>query len=97
MQGPEETTMPEGEKTSCRFYGWQMIQLHTGGALICVPNKGNHCALIETAHAPCMMEVTGHPADWPRCPRNPEINRTYSPRPVENPTFEFLGLIGEPL
>jgi len=44
----------------CRYYGYSPQGM---------PTWGNQCALVTTAHAPCMMEIAGERPDALRCDR----------------------------
>ncbi len=39
----------------------------------------NRCALITSAHSPCVMEISGQQPRWSVCGRNPENNGSYQP------------------
>jgi hypothetical protein len=56
----------------CPFYA-HALHFH-GVAAVLIPNpQSNQCALITTAHSPCMMEIRSTTPDWRVCRRNPEV------------------------
>lgn len=66
----------------CHFYGKRLMEFPSE-QLISIPTGGNQCALIDRAHALCVLEVeSGEPANWQTCPFNPRVNGTYTD-PVE--------------
>lgn len=50
----------------CKFYGCHAVL----PMRLLIESRGNQCALITTAYAPCQMEVQGLVPDWSRCPLN---------------------------
>ena len=64
----------------CPFYATSLVQPFIAGAhpyLIESPGS-NQCALITSAHSPCVMEVAHFPPIWAACSRNPEVNEARS-------------------
>jgi hypothetical protein len=71
--------MPERDllldrSAGCPFYGVTLVVLDTPAL---VPSRGNQCALITEAHAPCAMEICGEIPEWRECLRNPAKNGSY--------------------
>lgn len=63
---------------NCPFYGRSLAESAEFGG-ICPPfllidTKGNQCALIQSAHSPCRMEMAGQPVEWRACPVFAEIS-----------------------
>jgi hypothetical protein len=63
---------PAAKLAYCPFYA---VGLHFhGGAPVLMPNpNSNQCALITSAHSPCVMEIRRETPDWRVCRRNPEV------------------------
>lgn len=60
---------------NCPFYG---RHLHLGDRdnalpILLIDSRGNQCALVTTAFAPCRMEIAGRAVDWAECPLIAEI------------------------
>lgn len=79
---PKSATVTEPKALSCPFYarGIHELPVSTGDfphdqrgvEIVLMPNPGNRCALVTTAHSPCYMEVRENlPPDWSECVRNP--------------------------
>jgi hypothetical protein len=71
-------------KRFCPFFG-RSLNAHPGVEPVLIATRGNSCALITTAHAPCYMQVDGAEPEWKNCDRNPVVNRTYESRIIGFP------------
>lgn len=77
----------------CPFYGASLVLLSLVGQIPCVGDveqsphlivnrSSNRCALVTSAHSPCVMKISGQEPAWAACARNPENNGSYrSPVP----------------
>lgn len=75
----------------CPFYGASLIVASTRtfvddqtlavrfgpSPYLIVSEPSNRCALITSAHSPCVMKICGRDPQWSACNRNPEINGSY--------------------
>ena len=56
---------------NCPFYGCMAYQAHLYGnqpvLALLLNTQGNQCALVTTAHSPCLFPESE--ADWKVCPR----------------------------
>lgn len=48
---------------TCPFYG-----KHDTGLGVLLPTRGNQCAVVRIAYAPCLMEIMEFTPDWAACP-----------------------------
>lgn len=58
-------------RINCLFYGRALAQNFLDDApqpFLLIDSRGNQCALVTRAHAPCRMEIEQHPIDWETCP-----------------------------
>jgi len=63
---------------NCPFYGVTLVQV--GLVPVFMADGGSQCALIwPDRSSACSMEVDGNAANWGHCPRNPQVNGTYTP------------------
>jgi hypothetical protein len=54
---------------NCPFYGRAFIPGDTigGPPFSLFDQRGNRCALVTNAHAPCYLEIEGKEPDWKTC------------------------------
>ena len=60
----------ERERTNCPFYGFDWAH----GPML-DQGRGNQCALITDAYAPCQMEMEDQQPNWNLCQLNTEEKR----------------------
>lgn len=61
---------------NCPFFGCMAYQAHLYGSpalALFLNTHGNQCALVTTAHSPCMFTDDPGAIDWRMCPRVRDI------------------------
>jgi hypothetical protein len=58
---------------SCPFYAHGLLQSPGDPRdVMLIPEDSNRCALVTSAHSPCVLEIAGAHPDWGICRRNPD-------------------------